>query len=253
MPLSVITDIVSAQIPHPHSQCSYLVSMKGIPFHVKKCLMWRFLKFHCTTTSLPSVWNDLCSMKLKISHFSQTYLESVSHYQTEDWKWYENYLCRYFQAHCKKYDQIEKWVGVVLAVICSVRLSVSDRSHFCCRETGSGQVARTALACWDTAEDQDADRVQLGIVLGCKRVSSPARFPSAPCGAIVLPACSRHAGGLTLSLALPLGRDPYCGVNSLLFTLPSIKGGFWCWLHQWTKAIYTVWYSFSTLSPPPLL
>lgn len=30
MTLPVITDMVNAQIPQPHSRCSYLMSMKGI-------------------------------------------------------------------------------------------------------------------------------------------------------------------------------------------------------------------------------
>lgn len=48
----------------------------------------------------------------------------------------------------------------------------------------------------------------------------------------------------------------YCGVNSLLFTVPSNKGGFWCLLWQWMKAVDTVWCSllnFITPSTPSKL
>lgn len=144
-------------------------------------------------------------------------------------------------------------VGVCFCLSAVFDFSVSNRSDFCCREADSGQVAKAALAYWDTTEEQDADQVQLGIVLGCKWASSPASFPSAPCEAMVPAACSSSVGGQTPSLALPSGRDLNCGVNPLLFTLPRTKGEFSHLLCHWIKAIYTVWYSFSTLPLLPLL
>lgn len=59
-------------------------------------------------------------------------------------------------------------VGVCLCLSAVFDFLASNRSDFRCRETHSGQVAKAALACRDTTEEQDADRVQLEIVLGCK-------------------------------------------------------------------------------------
>lgn len=59
-------------------------------------------------------------------------------------------------------------VGVCLCLSAVFDFLVSNRSDFCCRETDSGLVANAALACLDATEKQDAERVQLGIVLGYK-------------------------------------------------------------------------------------
>lgn len=151
-----------------------------------------------------------------------------------------------FNSTIKNWAEREM-IHVCLCLSAVFDFLVSSRSDFCCRETDGRQVAKAVLACWDATEEQDADRVQLGIVLGCKWASSPASFSSAPCKAVVPAACSSGVGGQMPSLALPSGRDLSWGVNPLLFTLPCTKGEFSHFLRHRIKAIYTVWYSFKLL------
>lgn len=143
MPLSVITDMFNAQIPHPCSQCSYLIVHERNPLCIRKYLMWRFWNFIAQLYSFTlcgqvfAVWSYILHVyhKYRLKMFFTVRLKTDNSmkvtFDVDSFKPTVKTLRKRSRLECLQV---------------SSELDSSARSRFCGREIDSGKVAKAALA-----------------------------------------------------------------------------------------------------------